>query len=79
MGSGMGVNVNTSSYNMGFGAGFDDRGPNVVTNDDSGDNNNNGNEIKTRINELQEKAKNGVERLIENKTYTVDNPSMGNQ
>ena len=50
---------------MGFGAGFDNTGE-KEKND----------EIENRIDELQTKARDGIEQSVDNKAYTVNNPSM---
>ena len=54
--------VNVSKYNMGYGMGFD----NVQTEQ----------QINRKISSLQKKAKDGVEKVVENEAYTTNNPSL---
>ena len=81
MGGNLGTNIN--KYNMGFGAGFDSSGNHGDGDEDENgsgnekNNNNDNNDMDHRINELQERAKDGVEKLVDNKAYTKSNPSMG--
>ena len=78
---GTGSNVNVNGYDMGFGAGFDSvvsqNGQNGNEMGQDWNDNSNDKGIVQRINILQERAKDGIEKLVDNKAYTAENPSMG--